>query len=448
MKTRQVVAMGIAVLSISLSVGCQSGPVQSEKGAVTAVPAQGDVITDYNDALIQLFREAPVDPELAAYATAWMNGSAFDAINAIVGGYEPYAFSGQPAGKASPEAAAAQAAHDALEYLWFFKHQKPIIDEILTYELSRIPAGDEKNNGISLGKEAARAFIQKRSGDMAQAYSYDGPPNPCPAPPAAPPGCWQPTPPENQAVDKPNWGKVQTFVIPSPVSKFAVPQGPPKLDSPEYAKLFNEVKAIGKSDSATRTPDQTRLALFWSEQAAGQRTPPGSWVAIANTLTKSRTTTLIERARLFALLGLAMADAGIDAWEVKNVYNFWRPVTAIQAAAGDGNPDTQPDPSWQSLLPAPNFQAYFSGHSDFGWAAATVIKGFFGTDALSFTATSDTLPLQTIPYTSVTKAAEDNGIARLYLGVHFNNENLDAKKAGTEIGNYVFEHALTPKKTP
>jgi hypothetical protein len=408
-----------------------------------------DVITDFNKFLLQLFRQSSVDPELAAYASASMNVSAFDAINSVAGDYKSYAYSGKQTGPVSLSAAAAQAAHDALQGLWFFKGQRTYISTFLAHQLGKIPDGAAKLNGIRVGKEAALALSNKRQDDMAITLSMDGwnpptggnPPNPCIR---IRRGCWGPTPPNNLPVDKPRWGEVKPFAI--PMSNFINPKGPPPLESKEYANLFNQVKAIGKDDSNLRSRSQTEIAIFWSEQESGQRTPPGSWLAIASTLAKQNNLTLIQRSRLFALLSLAMADSGINAWKIKNKYNFWRPVTAIRLAAEDGNPDTIPDPNWNSLLPAPNFQGYYSGHSDFGWSAATVIIKFFGTDALNFTVTSDSLPLTTLVYNSVTRAASDNGIARVFLGVHFNNENLDAAESGKKIGSYVYENYLQPLK--
>ena len=59
--------------------------------------------------------------------------------------------------------------------------------------------------------------------------------------------------------------------------------------------------------------------------------------------------TLAENARLFALLNLAEADAGITAWDLKLKYDFWRPITAIRAADTDGNPKTTADSDWTPL---------------------------------------------------------------------------------------------------
>ena len=79
---------------------------------------------------------------------------------------------------------------------------------------------------------------------------------------------------------------------------------------------------------------------------------------------------LVQDARLFASLHLAEADAVFAIWDAKYTYDFWRPVTAIQDADTDGNPDTAADPTWTPLLATPNHPSYVSGHSGFTAAAA------------------------------------------------------------------------------
>ena len=95
-----------------------------------------------------------------------------------------------------------------------------------------------------------------------------------------------------------------------------------------------------------------------------------------------------KNARLFALINVAMADAGILAWDQKYLYDFWRPVLGIlehdlsmgPAGQGTNNIDNDCDPGWLPLG-APNtnktgakngtppFPAYPSGHATFGAAA-------------------------------------------------------------------------------
>src|SRR3989442_15015252 len=150
------------------------------------------------------------------------------------------------------------------------------------------------------------------------------------------------------------------------------PLGPPALNSAQYAADVNQVRALGSLNSTNRSPEQSLIARFWSDFSFTV-TPPGHWNQIAQNVVTNRPTTLIESARLFALLNIAMADAGICVWDAKYVYNFWRPVTAIQQADTDGNPDTEGDPDWLPLLNTPAFPEYVSGHSAFSAAAAAVL---------------------------------------------------------------------------
>ena len=85
---------------------------------------------------------------------------------------------------------------------------------------------------------------------------------------------------------------------------------------------------------------------------------------------------LWERARTFALLNMAMADAYIAGWDSKYHYNFWRPATAIRLAAQDGNP-AAPDASFETLLPTPPVPDMPSTHSALGMAAAAVLAHAF-----------------------------------------------------------------------
>ena len=172
--------------------------------------------------------------------------------------------------------------------------------------------------------------------------------------------------------------------------------------------------------------------------------PPGHWHEIATTIAQNRTNTLEENARMFALISLAHADAAIVCWETKFRYNLWRPITAIQRADEDGNPATVRDVSWNHYLAAPPFPAYTSGHSTFSKASAQVLTRFYGTDAISFSATSDSLPGITRAFTSLAACADEIGMSRIYGGIHFEFDNRAGKLTGQKIGDYVSANFLLP----
>jgi hypothetical protein len=220
------------------------------------------------------------------------------------------------------------------------------------------------------------------------------------------------------------------------------PGPPPVLDSAAYATAYNEVKSVGGTDSTTRTPDQTAFARFWADLPGVTFTPPGHWNQIAEDAAMTRRIKLPAEARLFALLDIALADAGISCWETKNFYDFWRPVTAIRAGDSDGNPLTAGDPTWTPLWATPAFSSYTSGHSTFSAAAAEVLDSVFGAN-FSFSDTGDpTEGLATRRFTGFDQAAAEAAASRMYGGIHFRFDNETGLMVGGEVGQYVVQHDL------
>ena len=179
-----------------------------------------------------------------------------------------------------------------------------------------------------------------------------------PLPSGSGPGSWVPTPPASAPYLLPQWGMLVPFGMTS--SDQFRGAGPPPLDSATWAADYNEVKALGAAVGSSRTADQSQIAQFWAD-GAGTETPPGHWNHIAQDVAAMTGLSLEENARLFALLNIAMADAGVCAWDAKYTYHNWRPVTAIRAGDTDGNPATAPDATWSSFIATPPFPDYVSG---------------------------------------------------------------------------------------
>ncbi len=158
-----------------------------------------------------------------------------------------------------------------------------------------------------------------------------------------------------------------------------------------------------------------------------------------------RGNTMEENARLFVLLNIAEADAGILCWDCKYACNFWRPITAIQNADLDENPATEKDADWTPLLATPPFPEYTSGHSTFSSAGATVLAAFFGSDNIPFTTVSEDVPGVSRSYASFSEAAAEAGMSRIYGGIHFMSANQQGLLSGARLGQFVTENSL--KKT-
>lgn len=420
-------------------------------------------------------------PVRSARALAIMHTAIFDAVNALDGSCAPYVFQGKVKFDASMDAAAAEAGHDTLVAL--YPEQKASFDAALAQSLHGI---DHKalKRGVQLGRKAAHQVLQARA--------HDGDAVNDPYIPGTGPGVWRTDPfHPTQNAYAPDYGNVKPFGIQSGTQFQVAP--PPALNSPEYAAAFNEVKSLGGDGITTptdRTPEQTEIGIYWGyDGAPGLGVPPRLYNQIARTVAVQQGNSEVENARLFALVNVAMADAGVTSWNTKYAYDFWRPVTAIREAdpapttndpgaatplPGDGNPNTVADPNWRPLgAPASNpqlsanpnnpptnftppFPAYTSGHATFGAALFRTLANFYGTDNVPFTFTSDELngvtkdasgatrPLSPRSFTSFSQAAEENGQSRIYLGIHWSFDKTQGIAQGNAIADYVFEHMMTP----
>ena len=163
---------------------------------------------------------------------------------------------------------------------------------------------------------------------------------------------------------------VRSSLSPCSGSQFRV-AAPFALTDPGYTADFNEVKALGEARSGTRTADQAQIARFWLENT------PLSWQRIAMKLADEKRLNGWDQMHLFALLQVAEADAYVASFDSRYFYSFWRPITAIRAAATDGNPDTTADAAWTSLEPAPPIPDHASGHAAAAGAGAAVLESVF-----------------------------------------------------------------------
>ena len=409
-------------------------------------------------------------PGRAARAMAIVHIAIFDVVNAIAGGYQSYTPLPRALPGTSMNAAIAQAAHDTLVAL--FPSQRAAFDALAADDLSRIPDGLGKINGISLGRREAKAILTLRAGDGSQ--------NPEPRVGIDfitndQVGKWRQDPISRIPLALgARWGECRPFVLRS-ADQFRVP-APPALDSPAYAAAFNEAKQLGGDGVVTptaRTPEQTQIGIFWGYDGTPSLcAPPRLYNQIAVQIADQMGSGETKLARLLALVNSAMADAGTAIWESKYFYQYWRPVTAIREAdfgtgptgAGDNNPGTVGDPIFSPLgapasnLTGPNFTppfpAYPSGHAGFGGALFQMLRNFYKTDNIPFTFVSDEFngvtrdnagnPRSLIPrhFSSFSQAEEENGQSRIYLGIHWSFDKTEGIAQGRRVADYVFSHAF------
>jgi PAP2 superfamily protein len=390
--------------------------------------ARADVVTEWNEIMEQTaLATTPEEPLLRARTATITQVAVFEAVNSIVGDYEPYDAAVKAPEGASVDAAAIVAAHRILSKL--HPQRAAQLDAARDQALATIPDGTAKTDGIAVGIAAADAIFALRANDGVDApVSYT---------PGSEPGEYRPTPPDHTPAFRPGLGQVATFVIRNGRQFRSAP--PPGLRTQHYARDFDEVKQVGAAQTAQRPPDRTQVARFYEIADADSIYYPAARQVIA---TRSRTVS--ENARLFALLSMAIWDGAIACFETKYHFNFWRPVTAIREAQSDGNPRTEPDAAWTSAVFTPPFPSYPSGHASFGAAARAVLEEEFGRDGHVITLTHPAVPGIVLRYATFKQITDDIDDARIFGGVHYRFDQEAGALQGKSVGEYVLRHALRP----
>jgi len=418
---------------------------------VPALAAEKDAVRVWNERAATTLTNGPAAavpglqfaPPVAFIHMAIVQGAVYSAVNAIKGGHDPYLKGIKAPTSASNGAAAATAAHHVLVGL---VDQAPLtatltaqvktaikdrLDAEYASSLAEIPAGQPKVKGIEVGAAAAAAMLANRAGDG----RFGAPGFPVPANPG--PGEWRPSP-----VNDPNgWVRnVRPFVLPRPETFHT--SGPPlPLTSAKYTAEFNEVKALGRATGSTRTEAQTMLA-YWSASH-----PVPMLYATMRQVAASKGLTIAEQARFHAMTSMSGADTLINCWAEKAHWGFWRPTTAIQLAATDGNDATEADGAWTSLLALPPYADEPSGANCVFSGVMNGAKAFFGSDAAEFDIVSAGLGPgtgtgSTRHYSRFTDVIPDVIEARILGGLHFRTADVNGAMLGKWVADYVDKNAF------
>ena len=396
---------------------------------VAPIAARADTVTDWNAITVETTMAATPDPALRGHTQVITQVAVFEAVNSIIGDYEPYLEKVPAPAGASPDAAAVAAAHRVLVSL--HPDRTADLDAARTASLAAIPDGQPKIDGIAVGVAAADAILALRANDGFDVI--------VPYTPGKRPGDWQPTPPDFVPAFRPGLGQVAPFAIESGAGFRASP--PPPLRSEKYARAYREVKELGDANSTSRPQDRTDVARFFA--VADDDT---TYYPAARQVSAAQGRTLSENGRIFALLSIAIWDSVVACFDSKYHYSTWRPITAIRAGDTDGNRRTEPDPNWEPLVPTPPFPSYPAGAPDFDAAARVILEHAFGDDGFSFELTIPQLPGVVLHYTSWDQLSEDVHDARVFGGVHYRFDNEAGAHQGKRVGEYVLRHEMRPAR--
>lgn len=241
---------------------------------------------------------------------------------------------------------------------------------------------------------------------------------------------WVPTPsPMTPAFNykpalQPYWGSNRPFLavnVNNPI--FTIP--PPKFDTTTSSQFYKAAKEVYDT-SLTLTPEQKAIAIFWRDES-GSYSPPGHSIAITNIILKQTNATLEKAAFTYAEIGVGVADAFINCFKKKYIFNTLRPVTYINKYI---------DPSWVTLIGTPPFPEYASCHSTQSGAMAEILTKNFG--EIAFTDNSKTdVGLPNRNFSNFHQAAQEAVISRFYGGVHYKFSCLKGYSDGLIIGENV-----------
>lgn len=405
-------------------------------GVAFATAARADVVTDWNAHMLKAIANSTVAGNSLATTriTAIVSVAVFDAVNGVDRRYTAVHVRPAAPRGASRRAAAIEAAYTTLVLL--FPEQKSELDQQRAASLAGIvdEPGDEASSvsiarGIEWGASVAQAIQDWRATDLT---------NP-PAPfygDATVIGGWRSLAPMAGLP----FATMSPWVIAAP-SQFRASLGPPALDSGQYTADFNETKNTGAADGLPQDDPRQEIPWFWNGNT------PAYWNRILEQLSPRYDLSLVENARLFALMNLAMADAGIACWDAKRAFVFWRPITAVALAEQDGNPDTTGlanGAPWVPRLATPPHPEYPSGHSTVSGAAASVLADFFG-DATPFTVDSVVFgAIHTHSFASFSSALAEVHNARIWAGIHFRSACRDGSALGEAVAAYIAQNAMLP----
>jgi vanadium-dependent haloperoxidase-like protein len=384
---------------------------------------------------------------------AYASAAVYDAVVAIEGGFQPYGPPITASPGASVDCAVIEAAYRTL--VNYFPSQAGTLGALYTEALSNFGGcTSDGGRGTFVGQTAATNIITLRTGDgrMTPIGTTSSFPT---LPPA--PGVWRLTPPF--ALAQTPWvGNVRPFIVRSPAQ--FLPDPPPSLLSDEWVEAFDQTKAYGAANGSLRSDEQTFIAKFWSANVIRQ------YNRVGRDISATRGLSLLDTARLAAMVNVVAADAMMSMMHAKYHYLFWRPVTAINGSLDpsavtndgfgpvpgydDGNPATVEQAGWRPLLTTPNHPEFPSAHCTITSAMAEVFRTFLETshidlDIHGFDPAGPPGNLNAVRHFDMPNELRQEVInARIWAGLHYHFSCVAGAVLGRQVANFDLSHAFQP----
>jgi hypothetical protein len=412
----------------------------------------GNSVADWNKiAEDAVTNSTPFQNEGLIYM-AYVSAAVYDAVVAIQGVYTPYRGGVRAAAGALTDAAVIEAAYRTLVH--YLPGQTTTLEPLYTAALAAIPDGQPKADGLSVGQAASNFVIALRTNDGRKPLGSI-PELSTTLPPG--PGVWRLTPTAYAAPQTPWVGDVTPFLVDA-VDAF-LPEPPPSLLSFEWVEAYNEIRQYGSSTSERRTPAQTATARFWTANVIRQ------YNRVLRDLIDLKDLSLLESARLQAMVNMVGADAQIAVMHAKYHYLFWRPVTAIDPSSvkpsgdgfgpaplgfSDGNPATDEEPGWRPIAATPNHPEYPAAHGSITSAMAEVFGEYLGTTRFNLPVRGfdpSGLPNNLDALRTFATPAEMRSQivdARVWAGFHYRFSGVEGVVLGRKVAKSALKSAFGP----
>ena len=505
---RSVWRSSLGVLAIALTTALLPRTAQAgvDCGATNCVLLWNETLVDIIRQTSAPFVNGP--PEVANQI-AIVDTAMFNAVNAATGmTYNPFNYSGSAVLNADAQAAALAAGYTAMMGIFaptgtpgnplsagptdtfgnlLAGNSTPVavnpstaivnqINSVFSNALGNpLALSSTELTGKSLGESVATSILTTRLSDGSAAAIQNGMTAQAPIGSGTVPGVYIPPSATGGRPEMyPTWGTVSPWSMTSGAQfRPGAPLGDATVGAlmadPAYASSVLKTECLGGTTQPALCPSNSswgmpatlgkvgspggatasnaQLALFWNDPGSTMQ-PPGHWLQITDSAATTNNLGLLDSARISAMVGVGLADAGIAAWDTKYTYNLWRPANAINDCnALDWAGAANCAPGWTSLIATPPHPDYVAGHPTFSYAAATLLDGFFAGGNNDFCSTSDPyvnagnpVPAITLCYDSFTDAALDATDSRIYGGIHTDFSSVTGADVGTQIANQILQN--------